>query len=110
MNSQELETATQMGTLLVVIWNDNGFSLIEWKQMAQFKRTSQVSFSNPEFVGYAESFATKGYRVEAAAGFAGILKEAVRQPTATVVDRPLHFHYSENLKLREQMGKRVCPI
>jgi acetolactate synthase-1/2/3 large subunit len=109
MNSQELETAMRLQTpIVVVIWNDNGFGLIEWKQMTQFKRSSNVRFSNPDFVRYAESFGARGYRVNAADEFADILKSAIAQPTVTVIDCPVD--YSENLKLTEQLGTLVCPI
>ena len=67
MNSQEIETAMRIGTpMVIVIWNDGGYGLIEWHQLRRFGRTSNVAFSNPDFVKYAESFGAKGYRVGAA--------------------------------------------
>ena len=43
MNVQEIETAIRYKTpIVVLIWNDNGYGLIEWKQMTQFGRASHV--------------------------------------------------------------------
>ncbi len=109
MNSQEIETAMRLQVpIVVLIWNDSGYGLIEWKQQAQFHRTSNVTFTNPDFVQYAESFGATGYRVRAADELAGILKIARRQPTVSIIDCPVD--YKENLKLTEQLGSLVCPI
>jgi acetolactate synthase-1/2/3 large subunit len=109
MNSQEIETALRMQVpIVILIWNDNGYGLIEWKQMNEFKRASHVAFGNPDFVKYAESFGAKGYRITAAGQLQGILKEALAQPTVSIIDCPVD--YSENLKLTEQLGNLVCPI
>jgi acetolactate synthase-1/2/3 large subunit len=109
MNSQELETAVRLNTpIVVLIWNDCGFGLIEWKQMATFGRTSHVHFNNPDFVKYAESFGARGYRVKKTEDLPNILKEAIASNQVCVIDCPVD--YSENLKLTEKMGEMVCPI
>jgi acetolactate synthase-1/2/3 large subunit len=108
MNSQELETALRLQVpIVVLIWNDSGYGLIEWKQQTQFQRTSHVHFGNPDFVQYAESFGARGYRVGSADELAGILKVARSQPTVSIIDCPVD--YKENLKLTEQLGNLVCP-
>ena len=76
--------------------------------MNQFKRTSNVDFNNPDFIRYAESFGARGYRVEAPGQLQDILKDALSQPTVSIIDCPVD--YSENLKLTEQLGNLVCPI
>jgi acetolactate synthase-1/2/3 large subunit len=109
MNSQELETAMRLNLpFVVLIWNDAGYGLIKWKQMNQFQRESHVDFGNPDFVAYAESFGARGYRVTGPGQLQDILREALGQPTVSVIDCPVD--YSENLKLTEQLGKFVCPI
>jgi acetolactate synthase-1/2/3 large subunit len=109
MNSQEIETAVRLGLpIVILVWNDAGYGLIEWKQMHNFKRTSHVDFSNPDFVKYAESFGAVGYRVSGPGQLQGILKKALMQPTVSIIDCPVD--YSENLKLTEQLGNLVCPI
>ena len=78
MNSQEIETAMRIGTpMVIVIWNDGGYGLIEWHQLRRFGRTSNVAFSNPDFVKYAESFGAKGYRVRAADELLPLLRQAI---------------------------------
>ena len=109
MNSQELETALRLRTpLVILIWNDAGYGLIEWKQMTTFGRPSHVSFSNPDFVAYARAFGAKGYRVEKTAELLPILKRALDDNTVSIIDCPVD--YSENLKLTEQLGEMVSPI
>lgn len=109
MNSQELETAVRLNTpIVVLIWNDNGLGLIEWKQMTTFGRSSHIRFGNPDFVKYAESFGAKGYRVEKTEDLPTILKDAIESKQVCVIDCPVD--YRENLKLTEKMGEMVCPI
>jgi acetolactate synthase-1/2/3 large subunit len=109
MNSQEIETALRIGTpIVIVIWNDGGYGLIEWHQLQRYGRASHVAFSNPDFVKYAESFGAKGYRVGAADELLPILKQAIADDTVVVVDCPVD--YSENMKLTERLNKMVCPV
>ena len=61
MNSQELETAKRIGAnITVVVWRDDGYGLIDWKQRNEFGRPFGVEFGNPDFVAYAESFGIAG--------------------------------------------------
>jgi len=109
MNSQEIETAMRLELAFVIlIWNDGGYGLIEWKQMAAFGRSSNVRFGNPDFVKYAESFGARGYRVERAEDLLPILREALAANTVCVIDCPVD--YSENMKLTAKLGEMVCMI
>ncbi len=109
MNSQEIETAIRLGLAFVIlIWNDGGYGLIDWKQRSQFGHASHVKFGNPDFVRYIESFGGKGYRVERTEDLLPILREALSQDRVTVVDCPVD--YSENLKLTEKLGSLVSPL
>jgi acetolactate synthase-1/2/3 large subunit len=108
MNSQEIETAMRCRLpIVVLIWNDGGYGLIGWKQQNQFQRTSNVDFSNPDFVQYAKAFGGKGYRVQRTEDLPAILKEALANDTVSIIDCPVD--YRENIKLTEQMGNLVCP-
>lgn len=109
MNSQEIETALRIGTAIVIlIWHDDAYGLIEWKQRSRFGRPSHISFGNPDFVKYAESFGARGYRIQSAEELAPTLKAAIASNTVAIIDCPVD--YSENLKLTEQLGALVCPI
>jgi acetolactate synthase-1/2/3 large subunit len=108
MNSQEIETAIRNHvSIVILIWSDSSYGLIEWKQMSQFRRTSNVHFNNPDFVKYAESFGAAGYRVKRTADLPTILKEALDNDGVSIIDCPVD--YRENFKLTEQLGTLVCP-
>jgi acetolactate synthase-1/2/3 large subunit len=109
MNCQELETALRVGNPFVtLIFNDNGYGLIEWKQINQFGESSFVKFGNPDFVKFAESMGLKGYRVSSAADLVPILKEALAQEVPAVIDCPVD--YRENLRLSQKAGDLACEI
>ncbi len=109
MNSQELETALRLKVpIVVLIWNDNGYGLIEWKQMNRYGRSGYVHFSNPDFVAYAESFGARGYRITDADELLPTLRRALADDTVSVIDCPVD--YAENLKLTAQLGEMVCPL
>jgi acetolactate synthase-1/2/3 large subunit len=109
MNSQEIETAIRLGcSFVVLVWSDERYGLIEWKQMQQFGRSSHVEFRNPDLVRYAEAFGAQGRRVERAADLAPLLEEALAAPTVTIIDCPVD--YRENLRLTAKLGHLVCPL
>lgn len=109
MNSQEIETALRLETpIVILIWNDSAYGLIEWKQMNQFGRKSNIDFKNPDFVKYAESFGATGYRIEKGEDLLPTLKKALADKTVSIIDCPVD--YSENLKLTGKLGEMVCPI
>lgn len=108
MNSQEIETAMRLKIAIVIlIWNDAGYGLIEWKQQNQFGRTSHVKFGNPDFVQYAQSFGASGVRVNKTEELMPILKQALDSNTVTIIDCPVD--YRENLKLTESLGQLTQP-
>ena len=109
MNCQEIETALRIGTpIIILIWTDNEYGLIHWHQLRHFGRPSHITFNNPDFVKFAESFGAKGYRVEAADQLVPTLKQAIADDTVVIIDCPVD--YSENMKLTEKLGNLVCPI
>jgi len=109
MNSQEIETALRHGQAFVIlVWTDSEYGLIKWHQLRNFGRSSNISFNNPDFVKYAESFGAKGYRVESSGDLLPTLKKAIADNTVVIIDCPVD--YSENMKLTEKLGDLVCPI
>ncbi len=109
MNSQELETAVRTEVPFVtLIFNDEAYGLIEWKQMNGFGRPAHIDFTNPDFVKYAEAFGAKGYRVEASDELVPILNDAFSQKVPSVIDCPVN--YAENLRLTNELGQLTCPI
>jgi len=103
MNSQELETAKRIGAnIVVVIWRDNGYGLIDWKQRNEYGRPYAVEFGNPDFVDYARSFGIAGFRPESAEDLYPTLKRALEVDGPAVVDVPID--YAENVRLTERLG------
>jgi acetolactate synthase-1/2/3 large subunit len=109
MNSQEIETALRMKTpFVILIWNDSEYGLITWHQLRHFGRPSHISFGNPDFVKYAESFGAKGYRVQSAQDLVPTLRKAIADDTVVVVDCPVD--YSENMKLTQRLKELKSPL
>jgi acetolactate synthase-1/2/3 large subunit len=107
MNVQELETARRLGLALVVlIFRDDAYNLVEWKQQTRFGRTAGVRFSNPDFVALARAFGVHGYRVESARTLGPTLAESLAQSGPAVIDVPVD--YRENEKLTARLGQLVC--
>ena len=103
MNSQELETAKRIGAAVtVVVWRDDGYGLIDWKQRNEFGRPFAVEFGNPDLVDYARSFGIPGFRPESADDLYPTLMRALEVDGPAVVDVPID--YSENVKLTERLG------
>ena len=109
MNVQELETARRLGAnLVVLVWEDGGFGLIEWKQETQFDRHTALGFSNPDFTKLAEAFDCLGLRVNNARDLAPALEKAFAADRPVIISLPID--YRENLKLTKRLGDIVCPI
>ncbi len=103
MNSQELETARRVGAnITVVVWRDDGYGLIDWKQRTEFGRPFGVDFGNPDFVAYAESFGIAGFRPSSAADLYPTLMRALEHDGPSLVEVPID--YRENLRLTERLG------
>ena len=102
MNSQELETAVRLALpLVVLVWRDNGYGVIRWKQQLRFGRTSAVEFGNPDLVQYASSFGAIGYRVAEPSELRPVLEKALKSKVPAVIDCPVD--YAENLRLTERL-------
>ncbi|MCV7402574.1 acetolactate synthase large subunit [Mycobacterium fragae] len=104
MNSQEIETAVRERIpLVVLIWDDGGYGLIEWKMDLELGDHYYVKFGNPDVVSYAESFGAKGYRINAADELLPTLKTALDDDGVSLISCPVD--YSENLRLTERLGQ-----
>jgi acetolactate synthase-1/2/3 large subunit len=103
MNSQELETAVRVRTpIRVVVWRDDGYGLIDWKQRNEFGRAFAVRFGNPDLVRYAESFGMAAFRPDSSADLYPTLRRAFAVDGPSLVDVPID--YAENLRLSERLG------
>jgi acetolactate synthase-1/2/3 large subunit len=104
MNSQEIETAVRERIpLVVLIWEDSGYGLIEWKMDLELGAHYYVKFGNPDVVKYAESFGAKGYRINSADELLPTLKTALAADGVSLISCPVD--YSENLRLTDRLGE-----
>ena len=104
MNSQEIETAVRERIpLVVLIWEDNGYGLIEWKMDLELGEHYYVKFGNPDIVKYAESFGAKGYRINNAEELLPTLTAALGDDGVSLICCPVD--YSENLRLTDRLGE-----
>ncbi len=109
MNVQEMETATRLNVnSVVMVWEDNAYGLIAWKQHNQFGRHTDLSFGNPDWLKLAESFGWNGYRVEHSQDLQTVLRTAFEESGPSLVVVPID--YSENAKLTQRLGDIVCPL
>ena len=109
MNSQEIETAIRLGlAIVIVIFNDSKYGMIEWKQKIHHNKSFGNDFTNPDFIKYAESFGGKGYKITKADEFSKILREALSQKTVCIIDVPVDI--SENYELIKKLGQEICPV
>lgn len=103
MNSQELETAKRLGVAFtVLVFNDNDYGLISWKQQLSHGRETGTRLTNPDFKKYAESFGLKGYSPRTLKELQQQLKEAITSRQLCVVDVPVDQRV--NFELARKLG------
>ncbi|MEQ8651357.1 MAG: acetolactate synthase large subunit [Kiloniellales bacterium] len=92
MNSQELETAVRLGLQLVVlILNDGAYGMIRWKQANMGFDDWGLTFNNPDFVTYAQSYGATGHRIESAAHLSQVLAQSLEAPGVHLIDCPVDY-------------------
>ena len=98
MNSQELETAVRLKLdLVVMVLNDSAYGMIRWKQAVDGFPDFGMTFGNPDFVRYAESYGAKGSRVAAAEDLVPTLEAAFTAGGVHLVE--VAIDYSENARV-----------
>ena len=95
MNSQEMETAVRLGlNLTVLILRDDAYGMIRWKQANMGFKDWGLTYGNPDFVKYAESYGATGHRVTSSEHLTDVLAHTRDTPGVHVIDCPVD--YSEN--------------
>ncbi len=103
MNSQELETAKREKTpFVILIWRDEAYGLIEWKQNLVYGHSAHIKFTNPDFIEYAKSFGIPARTIHKADELLPCLKEALESNELFIIDCPVD--YSENINLTNKLG------
>ncbi len=109
MNSQEMETAVRLRlNLVVLILDDSAYGMIRWKQAVDHFKDFGMTFRNPDFVRYAESYGATGHRIEAVGDLVPTLNRAFEAGGVHLVAVPID--YSENTRvLVDELRQKVKP-
>jgi len=103
MNCQELETATRLKTPFVtVIWENEQFGSIVWKQDNKFGEHFGVDFTNPDFVKLADAFGMPAWRCESIEDFQRHLGHALGLDVPSLIVLPID--YSLDVAMSEELG------
>ena len=95
MNSQEMETAVRLKlNFTVLILRDDSYGMIRWKQANMGFVDFGLTYGNPDFVKYAESYGAHGHRVESAVHLEELLAHCRDTPGVHLIDCPVD--YTEN--------------
>ncbi len=110
MNSQEMETAVRLGLdLTVLILRDDAYGMIRWKQANMGFDDFGLTYGNPDFVKYAESYGASGHRVESSDHLREVLAHCRDTPGVHLIDCPVD--YSENDRILnkdiKELSKRL---
>ena len=109
MNVQEMETARRLDSdIVVLVWEDGGYGLIAWKQETEFKKHTDLSFGNPDWLGLAKSFDWHGHYVTRSADLQSVLTKALAESGPSLVVLPID--YRENAKLTARLGEITQPM
>jgi acetolactate synthase I/II/III large subunit len=106
MNSQEIETAVRLKLdLVVLIIVDSAYGMIRWKQAVDGFPDFGMTFGNPDFVKYADSYGARGHDVASAADLTPALEGAFDAGGVHLISVPID--YSENIRVFvDELGGR----
>ncbi|QKY70790.1 acetolactate synthase large subunit [Lentibacillus sp. CBA3610] len=107
MTGAELETAIRLNLpIIVLMWRDDGYGLIEWHQLKHFDRSSYIKFGNPDYQQLAASYGFEPMKITSTDELKPALEKAVSMNKPVFIDCPVD--YSENMKLTEKLGDIIC--
>ena len=110
MNSQEMETAVRLKlNITILILNDNSYGMIRWKQANMGFKDWGLTYGNPDFVKYAESYGAQGYRVESAAHLDALLALTGKSPGVHLIEVPIDYTDNDRILNRDikELSKAV---
>ncbi len=106
MNSHELEPAVRLNLdLVVLILKDNAYGMIKWKQENLGFKNYGMSFKNPDFVKYAESYGAKGYKIASIEHLRETLKTCLNTKGVHVIEIPINYSNTNQI-----LGKKLKNI
>jgi acetolactate synthase-1/2/3 large subunit len=107
MNSQEIETARRLGIgYTIIVFNDNDYGLISWKQTGHTGRSFGTSLTNPDFKRYAESFGIAGYAPKNLPELKENLNEAITGGELALIEVPIDPGVND--ALTKKLNANLC--
>jgi len=103
MSVQALATAAENKIpMVVVVWQDNHYGLIKWKQEMHFHQSSHTELLNHNLAQLAQAVGCHAKTIQSTEEFKTVLSHALtEQSKPTVIVVPVD--YSENMKLFEHL-------
>tara|TARA_E500000075_G_scaffold133196_1_gene146715 strand:+ start:350 stop:1990 length:1641 start_codon:yes stop_codon:yes gene_type:complete len=102
MNVQEMETARRLNSnIVMMVWEDNAFGLISWKQEDSFGRHTELSFGNPNWLELASAFNWQGLQVKKSDELENYLESALNTFGPSLLVLPID--YRENQALTQKL-------
>ncbi len=109
MNVQEMETARRLDSnLTVLVWEDNEYGLIAWKQENQFGHHTDLAFGNPKWLTLADAFGWHGHYCPNSADLRPTLEAAFQESGPSLVVIPID--YRENRLLTRKLGEITATL
>jgi len=109
MNVQEMETAKRLNSnIVIMVWEDNEYGLISWKQENEFGKHTDLAFGNPDWEILAKSFGWNGYFVTDSNDLQPTLEKAFNDGAPSLVVVPID--YRENMLLTKRLGELTISI
>jgi acetolactate synthase-1/2/3 large subunit len=93
-----METAVRLGlSLVVLILEDSAYGMIRWKQAADQFPDWGLTFGNPDFVQYAQSYGATGHRVKRTEDLVPTIESAFKDTGVHLITVPID--YAENTRV-----------
>ncbi len=103
MNVQELETAKRLGAgFTAIVFNDNDYGLISWKQRMHTGESTGTYISNPDFDALAKSFGIKAYEPKDVSELKKVLQKTIPSKELCVIEIPVDS--TVNTELTEKLS------
>ena len=78
--------------IVILIWNDSSYGLIEWKQQNHYGHSFGTSVGNPDFVKLAEAYGCKGIMVSDPADLDDAIMEMLNHDGPVIFDCLVEKH------------------
>lgn len=107
MTSQELETAKRLGVgFLILIFYDNAYGQISWKQQMRHDHATGTQISNPDFLVYGQSFGIPSFRPRDGKEMRKQLQEALNSHKLCLIAIPIN--QKELIELPHKLSQPIA--